>query len=136
MLLKDMPVFSALTRQMDWLTARQKVLSHNIANADTPGFIGRDLKPLTFRELVTSPDASMRVAKTASGHLAPKSEADDGYRRSSARDFDVTPGGNSVALEEEVIKMSDTRMAYDMAVSLYRKNIGMLKMAIGGRGGQ
>lgn len=136
MLLKDMPVFAALTRQMDWLTNRQKVIAHNIANADTPGFTGKDLKPLTFRELVTRPDAAMNVARTAQGHLAPAGADDDGYRRSRSQDFDVSPGGNTITLEDEITKMNDTRMAYDMAVSLYRKNIGMLKMAIGGRGAQ
>ncbi|ANK81046.1 flagellar basal body rod protein FlgB [Minwuia thermotolerans] len=135
MLLKNIPIFSALTRQMDWLASRQKVLSHNIANADTPGFRGRDLERLSFRELLTRPDDSMRVAKTNAGHIAPSGEASDDYRRSRETGYDTNPADNSVSLEDEIIKVNDTRMAYDLASSLYRKHVQMVKMAIGGRGG-
>ena len=135
MFLKNISVFSALTRQMDWLSARQKVLSHNIANADTPGFRGRDLQPLTFRELLSRPDESMRVAKTDAGHIAPRGEADDAFRRKREAGYDTNPADNNVSLEDEIIKVNDTRMAYDLASSLYRKHVQMVKMALGGRGG-
>lgn len=135
MLLKNISIFSALTRQMDWLGSRQKVLSHNIANADTPGFRGRDLEPLSFRELLNRPDNAMRVARTEAGHIAPPGEASDVYRRSREAGYDTNPADNSVSLEDEIIKVNDTRMAYDLASSLYRKHVQMVKMAIGGRGG-
>lgn len=135
MSLKNLSVFAALTRQMDWLAARQKVLSNNIANADTPGYRGRDLEPLSFRELVGSPDNAMRVAKTDPGHIAPRGEASDAYRRSREKSYDSNLSENTVSLEDEVIKVNDTRMAYDLASSLYRKHVQMLKTAIGGRGG-
>lgn len=135
MLMKDIPVFSALTRQMEWLGARQKVLAQNIANADTPGYRGKDLKPLTFEELVYKPQATMRTAKTDAGHIAPPGEADDRYARAKGENYESAPSGNSVVLEEEILKVSDTRMSYDLAVSLYRKHMQMMKTAIGGRGG-
>lgn len=135
MLMKDIPVFSALTRQMDWLGARQKVLAQNIANADTPGYSAKDLKPLTFEELVHKPQATMRTAKTNAGHIAPPGEADDTYARAKGENYESTPSANSVVLEEEILKVSDTRMSYDLAVSLYRKHMQMMKTAIGGRGG-
>ena len=37
-----------LRERMSWLNARQDVLSQNVANADTPGYTARDLKPLDF----------------------------------------------------------------------------------------
>ncbi len=135
MLMKDIPVFAALTRQMDWLGARQKVLAQNIANADTPGYRGKDLKPLTFHELVHAPQETMRTAKTNAGHIAPRGEADDNYARAKGENYESTPSANSVVLEEEILKVSDTRMSYDLAVSLYRKHMQMMKTAIGGRGG-
>lgn len=135
MLMKDIPVFAALTRQMDWLGARQKVLAQNIANADTPGYRGKDLKPLTFHELVNAPHATMRTAKTNAGHITPRGEADDNYARAKGENYESTPSANSVVLEEEILKVSDTRMSYDLAVSLYRKHMQMMKTAVGGRGG-
>ena len=45
-------------------------------------------------------------------------------------DSETTLNGNSVVLEEEMIKMSDARMNYDAAISFYQKSLGMLKLAI------
>jgi flagellar basal-body rod protein FlgB len=135
MFLKEIPLFSALTRSMDWHSARQKVLARNIANSDTPGYKGRDLEPLKFHDLVSRPDGGMRLAKTSGGHIAPRGEADDSYRRMKQDVQESTPSANNVVLEDEILKVNDSRMAYDMAASLYRKHVQMLKMAIGGRGG-
>src|SRR3546814_14125761 len=45
-------LFGMLQRRMDWLGDRQRVLSQNVANSDTPHYAARDLKPLKFGELV------------------------------------------------------------------------------------
>jgi flagellar basal-body rod protein FlgB len=37
--------------------------------------------------------------------------------------------GNSVVLEEEMMKMAESRMAYDAAISFYQKSLGMLRLA-------
>ena len=135
MFLKDISVFNALTRNMEWLSARQKVIAQNIANADTPGYVARDLQPLKFRDLVDRPNANMRTAKTDAAHIAPDNEATDGFRRKKIGTLETTPNENTVVLEDEIMKVNDARMSYDLAVSLYRKHVAMLKTAVGGRGG-
>ena len=37
-----------LRERMTWLNQRQDTLSQNVANADTPRYVARDLKPLDF----------------------------------------------------------------------------------------
>ncbi|WP_416897135.1 MAG: flagellar basal body rod protein FlgB [Minwuia sp.] len=135
MFLKDISIFNALTRNMEWLSARQKVLSRNIANADTPGFVARDLEKLSFRDLVHQPNNNMRTARTSGMHIAPNNEATDGFRREKVGTLETTPNENTVVLEDEIMKVNENRMAYDLAASIYRKHVQMLKMAIGGRGG-
>ena len=39
--------------------------------------------------------------------------------------------GNSVVLEEEMLKIADTQMDHNMTANLYRKQIGMIKTALG-----
>src|SRR5262249_59309213 len=41
-------LFRMITQQLHWLGQRQDVLSQNVANADTPGYQARDLKPLSL----------------------------------------------------------------------------------------
>ena len=40
-------------------------------------------------------------------------------------------GGNTVSLEQEMIKVADTQAEYQAASNLYAKAIGMMKTAIG-----
>jgi hypothetical protein len=37
----DIPLFSMLRGRLNWLSDRQRVISENVANADTPGYVGR-----------------------------------------------------------------------------------------------
>ena len=47
--LPDVPLMSMLRERMSWLHQRQDVLSQNVANADTPGYVARDLQAAGFR---------------------------------------------------------------------------------------
>ena len=51
---------------MHWLTQRQTVLSENVANADTPDFVPRDMKKGAFAGMVRS---SVRRVETAATHV-------------------------------------------------------------------
>ena len=41
MALADIPIFSMLRTRLEWAQSRQRVLSENIANSDTPATILR-----------------------------------------------------------------------------------------------
>ena len=43
MSINDLPMLSALRTRMQWHQERQRVLSENVANSDTPNFKPRDL---------------------------------------------------------------------------------------------
>lgn len=132
MLLKDIPVFQALHKRMDWLSARQTVLAENVANADTPGYRARDLKELSFRELMADKRTVMTTARTHSQHLQGTGSSSTPYADDSQDAVnESTPSENAVVLEEQTLKVSDTRMEYDLATSLYRKNMNMIRTALG-----
>ena len=44
MAIGDLPIFSMMKQRLHWLTERQQVLAENVANANTPGYIAKDLK--------------------------------------------------------------------------------------------
>ena len=48
MAFSDMPLVGFLKNKMSWHQARQRLLAENVANADTPRFKPRDLKPIGF----------------------------------------------------------------------------------------
>jgi flagellar basal-body rod protein FlgB len=45
--------------------------------------------------------------------------------------YEVAPDGNSVVVEEQVIKVAETQMDYQLITNLYRKHVDMIKTAIG-----
>ena len=52
--LRDLPLLSMLKERMSWLNQRQDTLSQNVANADTPKFTARDIKPIQFSDILQS----------------------------------------------------------------------------------
>ena len=46
--LTDIPLFAMLKNRMGYLSDRQNVIAENIANANTPDFVARDVKPFSF----------------------------------------------------------------------------------------
>jgi len=47
MQLNNLTLFRQMEQKMHWLSTRQSVLAENVANADTPAYTPRDLKPFT-----------------------------------------------------------------------------------------
>jgi flagellar basal-body rod protein FlgB len=130
----DVPLLSMLREKMNWLNRRQDILTENVANADTPGFTARDLKPVDFAQELNnqaSPTRSARqLAVTDPRHIT-LSNSKTQFEDFEVRDAEANPNGNSVSLEQEMIKVSDTQAQFQAATNLYAKTITMMKTAIG-----
>jgi|SRR5579872_3711497 len=133
MTLDDMPIFAMLKSRLGYLSDRQKLIAENVANADTPGYAPRDLKPFTVVQpggLAPLAVAPVAMAITTPMQLTPPVTASSsGAKPVVAPDSETTLTGNSVVLEEEMMKMSQARSDYDAAVSFYQKSLALLQMA-------
>lgn len=133
----DVPLLSLLKDRMSWLSKRQDILSQNVAGADVPGYTPRDLKPQDFEKTLRSTMSQSAASLTTTNphHIAmTSSSADASFEIKNSPDVAAPPGGNSVSLEAEMIKVADTQAQYQAAANLYAKAITMMKVAIG-RGG-
>jgi flagellar basal-body rod protein FlgB len=130
----DLPLFSMLKTRMYWLNERQRVLAENVANADTPGFRGRDLKQLDFHEALRSAGATseVKLATTAPGHIGGAGNTSR-FPIDSRGGFETTPRGNAIVLEDEMMKVAQTQMDHQAATQLYSRSIGLIKTALGRR---
>lgn len=127
--LNDIPVLSAIKRRLNWLNKRQAVLAENIANANTPDYRAADLKPQSFKELMRGDLDRIGLAKTHDSHATGTLSGDSGGAR--VKGFEVLPSGNSVNLESEIVKVAETQIDYQAITGLYRKQMGLLKIALG-----
>ena len=133
MSLTGSPLISMLKTRMHWHQTRQKLLAENVANADTPGFQPKDLRVPTFTPSGAPTGAGLTVERTSPNHLASTSGR-AGEDPRYARRFEITPSGNAVSLEDEMLKVAQNQSDYQLAASLYQKSLQMLRTAVGRRG--
>ena len=68
--LPDIPLLSMLKTRMSWLNQRQDVLSQNVSNVDTPGYVARDLKALDFDSVLKQSAGGWQMTITNPRHIA------------------------------------------------------------------
>jgi len=143
--LSDIPLFSAITRKMHWLTERQKVLAQNVANNDTPGYKAQDLKKIDFgRELAKVSETTginlqgpglpaapqLEPVATAENDLKGTVLADDDKPKANKNIEDRSINGNTGAIEDELMKVSSTAADYQLMTELYQKQVSLMTTAL------
>ncbi len=129
MAINDLPLLSQIKGRLSWLDERQRVIAENVANADTPGYVGRDLnQPTDFAAALRGGGGGVQMVRTSAMHIAPAGSPAR-FEAHKAPDSETTLDGNSVVVEEQMLKMAESRMAYDAAIGLYQKSMQMLRMA-------
>ena len=129
--LHDLPLFSMLRERMTWLNQRQDLLSQNVANADTPRYVARDLKPLDFDQLMGAPGAGTAMMTTNARHIALSPSRMGKFEDHETPDQEFSSNGNAVSLEVEMVKVSDTQAQFQAAANLYAKAMTLMRTAIG-----
>lgn len=125
----DIPLMSMLKRQMGYLNQRQKVIAQNVANSDTPGFTPQDLKSFDKVLSAQGPAAGI-LTRTDPKHLEPPRLKGAVTAPVYSPDSETRMDGNSVVLEEEMMKMAESRSDYDTAVTLYEQAQSMIRTAV------
>ncbi len=126
--LSKQTLFKMITERMSYLGQRQKVLSQNIANANTPGFQARDLKPLNFKDQVQHELHRVSPAMTQANHLPPVTPSEPFDVQKQKRPYETSLDKNGVVLEEQAMKMSKNSSDFTTTTAIYRKYIAMFKL--------
>lgn len=107
--------FQLASRRMEWLSGRQQVISTNIANANTPGYAGRDVRSF---------DDFLKSGAPAGGGV----EIDESVSR-----WGGSKDGNTVVLEEQTILAAQAAGEFRLASRLYAKGHQLVALATGRR---
>lgn len=128
-----LPLFSLISQRIGWLSEREKVLAENVANADTPNYKARDLKPQDFASMMSAAGTSGRLMPVATDARHFDTRVGGSSKNAAVKDAkaEATLSGNTVSLESEMMKVAETAMDYQLITNLYRKQIGLIKAAIG-----
>lgn len=127
--LNRLSLFSFFSQRMSWLGERQKLLAENIANADTPKFASRDLKPFDVKAAGLVAGRRIDLAVSDSAHAA-GIRPSSGYGTIKNKPTETTISGNTVSLDGELMKAAETAMDYQLVTNLYRKQLGMIRSVL------
>lgn len=107
--------------------SRQAVVAQNIANADTPQY--QALEMPSFREVVQD-HAMGEMRTTRSGHVQ---STNAGYGRVDAvvSQSEPAPNGNSVSVEDEILKSVDVSREHSRALAIYKHGMTVLRSTLG-----
>ena len=103
-----------ISRYLDLLSARQKLVTTNIANADTPGYKTQDI------------DFQFEFISLAKG-LQPQTIQPEGLKQK--------PDGNNVDVDREARLLAENAIRFNVASTLLRGEIKSVQQAIQGGGG-
>lgn len=110
------PVFltKLVSHSNDWLSTREATIAENIANANTPGFRAKDLEP--FTTVISKTQLAMTA--THSSHLGQIMEVARSSEVEKADSWAVTHSGNSVSLEQELMKSGEVARDHSLNTSI------------------
>ncbi|AXC48577.1 FlgB family protein [Paracoccus suum] len=107
---------------------RQLEIARNVANADTPGYRSRDVVPF-------DPDTGagqLALRQTRPQHLGEIGQAH--LPRTRDAGGEPSPNGNSVSLEDEMVRAAEARREHELAVTVYQSGLRLMRSAINKRG--
>ncbi len=130
MTLGDMNYFQALNTRMSWLNERQRLLAENVANANTPGFQAKDLEEINFPDLLRKSVATVGMTQTSGKHIQSVAHVSAAKFKVEVSDKNADKSGNSVSLESEMMKVSQSVADHELMTNLYRKGMDLMRIAL------
>lgn len=109
-------LFDLAARQAQWLSVRQATVAGNVANANTPDFRARDVQP--FADVLDKTQLTM--AATSPLHLEAETDGISGARLRPDDITEQTHSGNTVDVEQEMMKAGEIAREYSLNTSIVK----------------
>ena len=109
-------LFNVVSQHNRWLSARQATIAGNVANANTIGYKAVDVEP--FEMAMTEARLAMKATNPA--HMVPAAADGPATRIQNSNTWDVTHSGNSVSMEQELIKAGEVNRSFRLNASVVK----------------
>lgn len=132
--LSNLTVFSMANRNMQYLSAKQRVVAANIANASTPDYIAQDIEKPDFLKPSNGSQVSLAMKTTNAKHYS-KVVSDLGSNRTGLKVHPakvkdaLTLDGNGVIIEDQMNEASKASAEYKKMITIYNSYKNMLKIS-------
>lgn len=126
MLDKTNTIVNKMSAELDNKVLRSKLIASNIANIDTPGFKSKDVK---FENVLTEQIGHLEMKTSHPRHMT---NVTGGILRNEVLE-NPNPGrpdGNNVDIDDEMLKLSENNVQYNVVVQLLSTHLGKIKAAV------
>ncbi len=122
--------FRVLEKSLDYSSAKQKVISQNIANVDTPNYKAKDVVKNSFQEML---DASLETYRTDSRHFNFSKNVNNSTIVTE-QSGSYNNNGNSVDMDKEMAELATNQIYYNAVTDRLSGKFSSLQNVI--RGGK
>lgn len=132
--LKNLTVFNLTNQNMKYLSAKERVIAANIANASTPNYVAQDVEKPSFLANLTVQKPLLEMNRTNYKHmdsLPSKTKPVAGYYNvyTPKPKDGLTIDGNGVILEDQMNEASKASSEYKRMITIYNSYKNMLSVA-------
>ena len=125
---ENLTIFQTSAAMARYAGQTQALISQNVANADAPGYVGREMPP--FSTMQPAEMAGTQRA-TRSGHLHGSTTVHE--MASVEMRGSENPNENTISLEAEMLKAADAKSDHDRALAIYKSALDVLRTAVSTR---
>jgi flagellar basal-body rod protein FlgB len=119
-------LFDLASQQARWLSIRQATVAANVSNANTPGYKAMDVKP--FADVLEQ--TQLQLVATDPGHIVAGAASTDSAIVKPSDPWEVTESGNSVSVEQEMMRAGDINRGYSLNTSIVKAFHGMILASV------
>jgi flagellar basal-body rod protein FlgB len=120
-------------RAMGALALRQRAITNNLANVDTPGFRSSDVNFEGRLQSALGASGGLDLARTHSAHLSVTGAAGGAPAEGEVvtrNDTTLREDGNNVDVEQQMLQLSETVITYGALARLASGRLALLRSAI------
>lgn len=122
---ENLTIFKTASAMAGHAAQSQALISQNVANADTPGFVGKQMP--AFATLYSPQEGAGAQRATRSRHMHGSTDAQQ-LASVDMRGAD-NPNENTISLENELLKAAEAKSAHDRALAIYKSALDVLRTA-------
>ena len=123
-------ITNTLFAHLNYRAERQKVISSNIANINTPNY---KTKELVFQEELNKNQATLQMAKTSSNHftnVGSNPASINNPKLVQVKGLQEQNDGNNVNLDSQMSEMSKNKVIFDALQSAIKKDSKLFRSVI------
>ncbi|HEY9077893.1 MAG TPA: flagellar basal body rod protein FlgB [Anaerolineaceae bacterium] len=113
---------------LDGLSQRQQVISHNLANVDTPGYKAQMVSfEGALSRAISQNKSSIQMQTTSEGHITGSGAGSMSVQVTERPGGSTRADGNNVDIDTELIDQTETGLRYQAISQVLSKKLILLK---------